>query len=67
MPRLDGFSLTQKLRKKKEYERTPIIIVSSRDNEQDKKRGIQVGADAYIVKGNFRLSSLIQTVQSLIS
>ena len=66
MPRLDGFSLTEKLRKKKEYEQTPIIIVTSRDNEEDKRRGIQVGADAYIVKGNFRQSSLVQTVKSLI-
>ena len=67
MPRLDGFSLTEKLRKKKEYQQTPIIIVTSRDNEEDKRRGIQVGADAYIVKGSFRQSNLIKTVKSLIS
>jgi len=66
MPRLDGFSLTEKLRRETAYRHTPIIIVSSRDKEADKRRGIQVGADAYIVKGSFEQSNLLNTVQSLI-
>ncbi len=66
MPRLDGFSLVEKLRSDKEYKHVPIIIVSSRDREEDKRRGIEVGADAYIVKGNFDQSDLLATVQSLI-
>ena len=66
MPRLDGFSLTEKLREDKDYQSTPIIIVTSRDQDDDKRRGIQVGADAYIVKGSFDESNLLNTVQSLI-
>ena len=66
MPRLDGFSLTEKLRQEKSYEKTPIIIVTSRDKEEDKRRGIRVGADAYIVKGSFEQSNLLSTVQNLI-
>ncbi len=66
MPRLDGFSLTEKLRNESEYEHTPVIIVSSRDKEEDKKRGIRVGADAYIVKGAFDQSNLLETVQHLV-
>ncbi len=66
MPRLDGFSLTEKLRKESEYEHTPIIIVSSLDKEEDKKRGIRVGADAYIVKGAFDQSNLLETIQHLV-
>lgn len=66
MPRMDGFSLTEKLRKKTNYKHTPIIIVTSLDRESDKRRGIQVGANAYIVKGTFDQSNLLNTVQSLI-
>ena len=65
MPRLDGFNLTEKLRQIESYKRTPIIIVSSRDREQDKRRGMQVGADAYIIKGSFDQSNLLSTIQSL--
>lgn len=66
MPRLDGFSLTEKLRKESEYEHIPIIIVTSRDKEEDKKRGVRVGADAYIVKSAFDQSNLLETIQNLV-
>lgn len=66
MPRLDGFSLTETLRKEESYKHTPIIIVTSREKEEDKRRGAQVGADAYIVKGSFDQSNLLETVQNLI-
>lgn len=66
MPRLDGFSLTENLRKDPEYKEVPIIIVTSREKEEDKKRGIKVGADAYIIKGAFDQSNLLETVQSLV-
>lgn len=66
MPRLDGFSLTERLRKDGSYQYTPIIIVTSREKEEDKRRGIAVGASAYIVKGAFDQSNLLETVQNLI-
>ncbi len=66
MPRLDGFSLTEHLRKEESYKHTPIIIVTSREKEEDKRRGIQVGADAYIVKGSFDQTTLLETVKNLV-
>lgn len=66
MPRLDGFSLTERLRSSEEYKSIPIIIVTSREKEEDKRRGIMVGADAYIVKGAFDQSNLLETVQNLV-
>ena len=53
MPRMDGFTLTEQLRKLPHYADVPIVIVSSLERESDKKRGLQVGANAYITKGNF--------------
>jgi chemotaxis protein histidine kinase CheA/CheY-like chemotaxis protein len=66
MPRLDGFSLTERLRADDRYRHVPIIIVTSREKDEDKRRGIKVGANAYIVKGAFDQSNLIETVRSLI-
>lgn len=66
MPRLDGFSLTERLRNDLSYKDTPIIIVTSLEKEEDKRRGIQVGANAYIVKGALDQTSLLETVQNLI-
>lgn len=66
MPMMDGFSLTEKLRKVDNYKRTPIIIVSSRDRDEDKRKGVQAGANAYIVKGSFDQSNLLDTVQTLL-
>lgn len=67
MPRLDGFSLTEKLRQDERYRHTPIIIVTSREREEDKRRGILVGANAYIVKGSFDQTTLIDTIESLVA
>ncbi|MBF0506379.1 MAG: hybrid sensor histidine kinase/response regulator [Nitrospirae bacterium] len=65
MPRLDGFSLTEKLRSDETYKDIPIIIVTSREKEEDKRRGIMVGANAYIIKGTFDQTNLLETVQNL--
>jgi two-component system chemotaxis sensor kinase CheA len=66
MPNMDGFSLTARLRQEEAYRSRPIIIVTSREKEEDKRRGIQVGADAYIVKGAFDQRILVDTLRSLL-
>lgn len=66
MPRMDGFTLTTKLRAMESYAAIPIIIMTSRDKQEDRARGLQAGADAYIVKGAFDQSKLLDTVQSLL-
>ena len=66
MPNMDGFTLTAKLREQEKYRAKPIVIITSREKEDDKRRGIQVGADAYIVKGDFDQSSLIDTLRTLL-
>ncbi|OQY28664.1 MAG: hypothetical protein B6244_06360 [Candidatus Cloacimonetes bacterium 4572_55] len=66
MPKMDGFTLTQNLRSMKSYKEVPIVIVTSRERDEDKRRGISVGASAYIVKGSFDQNNLIDTIESLI-
>ncbi len=64
MPNLDGFALTERLRQDERYRSVPIIIITSLQKEEDKRRGIEVGADAYIVKGNFEQGNLVETLRS---
>jgi two-component system chemotaxis sensor kinase CheA len=66
MPNMDGFTLTTNLRKEEKYRNRPIIIITSREKEEDKRRGVQVGADAYIVKGDFDQSNLVETLNALL-
>ncbi|OQX15207.1 MAG: hybrid sensor histidine kinase/response regulator [Desulfobulbaceae bacterium A2] len=66
MPRMDGFSLTERLRQEEKYRNTPIVIITSREKEEDKRRGIEVGADAYIVKGDFDQNNLTDTLRVLL-
>jgi chemotaxis protein histidine kinase CheA len=66
MPNMDGFALTSALREDERTRHIPIIIITSRQKEEDKRRGVQVGADAYIVKGDFDQSGLISTLKSLL-
>ena len=66
MPRMDGFELTLKVRADKRLKDTPVIIVTYKEKIEDKRQGIEVGADAYILKKEFDQSSLLNTIKRLI-
>lgn len=66
MPRMDGFELVQHLRKDKLYADTPVIIVTTRESDADKRRGLEVGADAYILKSEFTSEALLETLERLL-
>ncbi|WP_144980701.1 response regulator [Halomonas sp. C22] len=66
MPVMDGFALTASLRENELYRHKPIIIITSREKEADRRRGIEVGADAYIVKGSFDQNNLVETLRALL-
>lgn len=66
MPGMNGFELTARLRSIDEYRNTPVIIVSSLSRDEHKRKAIEAGAQAYIVKGVFEQGTLLDTVESLI-
>jgi two-component system chemotaxis sensor kinase CheA len=66
MPRLDGFGLTQRVREDPHTADVPVILVTSLDSAEDKARGIEVGADAYITKSSFDQNNLLETIEQLI-
>ncbi|WNG26052.1 hybrid sensor histidine kinase/response regulator [Cystobacter fuscus] len=65
MPRLDGFSLTRRLKSTAGLARTPVIVLSSLASPEDRRRGAEAGADAYLVKGELGVESLAQTIDRL--
>lgn len=67
MPRLDGFELVKKLRESSEFSDLPVVLVTARENEEDKRRGMEAGADAYIFKSGFDQRALLDTIGELIS
>lgn len=66
MPRLGGFELTAKVRGDSNLRDTPVVLVTSLDSPSDRERGIEVGADAYLVKSSFEQSNLLATLARLL-
>ncbi|MEK6730471.1 MAG: response regulator [Planctomycetota bacterium] len=66
MPIMNGFELTAKVRAGKKSKDIPIIMVTAREKIEDKRRGIEVGADAYILKKEFDQGNLLNTIKRLI-
>ncbi len=66
MPRMNGIELVSLIRSDVRFERLPVIIVSYKDREEDRQRGLEAGADYYLTKGSFQDETLLRTVEELI-
>jgi len=66
MPRLNGFDLTAKIRADKKLAELPVVLVTALETREDRERGIDVGANAYIVKSNFDQRHLLDVVRRLV-
>jgi two-component system chemotaxis sensor kinase CheA len=66
MPRMDGFDLTARIRADKKLAELPVVLVTALESRENKERGIEVGANAYIVKSSFDQSNLLEVIQRLI-
>ncbi|MES2538928.1 MAG: hybrid sensor histidine kinase/response regulator [Pseudomonadota bacterium] len=66
MPRMDGIELVSLIKKDPTMKSMPVMIVSYKDREADRQRGLDAGADYYFAKGSFDDASLLQAVLDLI-
>lgn len=66
MPRMDGIELARRIKQDPRLKTVPVLIVSYKDREQDRIRGLQAGADYYLTKGSFHDETLLQAVIDLI-
>ena len=65
MPRMNGLDLTAKIRREKKYAELPVVLVTALESREDRERGIDVGANAYIVKSSFDQSNLLEVIRRL--
>ena len=66
MPRMDGIELVTLIKKDPALKALPVMIVSYKDREEDRRRGLDAGADYYLTKGSFHDETLLQAVIDLI-
>jgi two-component system chemotaxis sensor kinase CheA len=66
MPRVDGFQLTTQIRKDLGLADLPVVIITSLASETHRRRGLEAGAQAYIVKSQFDQGNLLETVRQLL-
>ncbi len=66
MPQMDGLALTAALRASSKFARLPVVLMTGLGSERDKARGLEVGADAYLVMSAFDKDLLLETVMQLL-
>jgi two-component system, chemotaxis family, sensor kinase CheA len=66
MPRMNGFELTAAIRKDNKLSDLPVILVTSLSTQEDQQKGVDAGANAYIIKGSFDQSNLLESIERLI-
>jgi two-component system sensor histidine kinase and response regulator WspE len=66
MPRMDGIELVRRIRSEPRLERLPVMIVSYKDREEDRLRGLEAGANAYLTKSSFQDETLVRQVVDLV-
>jgi CheY-like chemotaxis protein len=66
MPGMDGFTLTRAIRRTRGWESVPVVIMTSRGDEADKRAGLDAGANAYLLKSEFDQTQLVDTVRRLV-
>jgi two-component system, chemotaxis family, sensor kinase CheA len=65
MPIMDGIALVEAIRASTALRELPVILVTARESERDRQRGLEAGADAYIVKSSFRQEELLDAIGAL--
>lgn len=66
MPRMSGFDLTARIRGDRKLTELPVVLVTALESREDRERGMDVGANAYLVKSSFDQSNLVEVIQRLI-
>jgi two-component system chemotaxis sensor kinase CheA len=66
MPRMDGIELTRRIRGDQRLARLPVVLVTALESQDDRERGLDAGANAYLTKSSFTQGTLLKTARSLL-
>jgi len=67
MPNVDGLELTRRLKSHATFRTLPVVIVTTRGSESDRRRGMEAGADGYVTKGDLVRQDLVDVVARLLA
>jgi two-component system chemotaxis sensor kinase CheA len=67
MPELDGLALTRAIRSRPATAALPVVIVTTHGSDEDRSRGLEAGADAYVLKHSYKEQAFLETVARLLS
>jgi two-component system chemotaxis sensor kinase CheA len=66
MPRLNGFDLTARIRADPRLAELPVVLVTALESREERERGMEVGANAYVIKSGFDHQALLEMIQRLV-
>jgi two-component system sensor histidine kinase and response regulator WspE len=66
MPRMNGIELVRRIKRDPTLKKTPVMIVSYKDREEDRQKGLEAGADAYVTKSAFQETGWVDAVVDLV-
>ncbi|SRR6056297_643768 len=66
LPKLDGFEVLKKLKSNKETAEIPVILLTNLSQKEDKDKGLDLGADDYLVKAHFMPSEVVGKIKDLV-
>jgi two-component system sensor histidine kinase and response regulator WspE len=66
MPRLNGVELVSQIRREPKLQSLPVMLVSYKDRDEDRRRGLEAGANYYLTKSGFHDETLLRAVVDLI-
>jgi two-component system sensor histidine kinase and response regulator WspE len=66
MPRMNGIELVRRIKQDPALKKTPVMIVSYKDREEDRQKGLEAGADAYVTKSAFQEAGWVDAVVDLV-
>ncbi|HXW77573.1 MAG TPA: response regulator, partial [Candidatus Eremiobacteraceae bacterium] len=67
MPNMNGWEFCERLKRDGKFAETPLVLITSLSKDDERRRGLELGADAYIVKGLFNETQLLETVERLVA
>ena len=65
LPKLNGFSVLEKIRKDSDLKQTPVVLLTNLGEKSDVEKGINLGADGYLVKADYTPDEIIQKIKEV--
>src|SRR6202021_2846592 len=65
MPRMNGFDLTARIRSDQRLSELPVVLITALESREQRERGIDAGANAYVIKSSFDQQNLLEVIRRL--